>query len=189
MRPLRGRRQAAPWAYATAARLPVVRAWPVSTGSHGDRRGPVTQERIPRLIFIATLVLNGGPVVFSVVSGWLSDPTGGRAPAARRVRRRGRAAGGILGGARNPLQAGPGCVRSRARLGTADRRLPSLGRALVAGPEARRNSSRCRTSPERSLPPPQSQEGSRADAEIAFTTPRDEEISETGHELACRLDS
>jgi MFS family permease len=38
----------------------------------------IGEERIPRLIFIATLVLNGGLVIFSIVSGWLSDLTGGR---------------------------------------------------------------------------------------------------------------
>ena len=36
------------------------------------------QERVPRLIFITTLVLNVGLVIVSVVSGWLSDIAGGR---------------------------------------------------------------------------------------------------------------
>ena len=38
----------------------------------------MSQERVPRLIFITTLVLNVGLVVFGVVSGWLSDLVGGR---------------------------------------------------------------------------------------------------------------
>lgn len=38
----------------------------------------ISQERVPRLVFITTLVLNVGLAVFSVVSGWLSDLAGGR---------------------------------------------------------------------------------------------------------------
>jgi MFS family permease len=42
-----------------------------------DRLG-MSQERVPYLIFITTLVLNVGLVIFGVVSGWLSDLVGGR---------------------------------------------------------------------------------------------------------------
>lgn len=38
----------------------------------------ISQERVPRLVFITTLVLNVGLAVFSVLSGWLSDLAGGR---------------------------------------------------------------------------------------------------------------
>jgi MFS family permease len=38
----------------------------------------VSQERVPRLVFIATLVLNAGLTVFSLVGGSLSDLAGGR---------------------------------------------------------------------------------------------------------------
>ncbi len=38
----------------------------------------ITQERVPRLVFITLLVLNAGLVVFSVVGGSLSDLAGGR---------------------------------------------------------------------------------------------------------------
>jgi MFS family permease len=38
----------------------------------------MSQERVPGLVFIATLVLNVGLVIFGVVSGWLSDLVGGR---------------------------------------------------------------------------------------------------------------
>lgn len=37
-----------------------------------------SQARVPRLVFITTLVLNVGLVIFSVVGGWLSDLAGGR---------------------------------------------------------------------------------------------------------------
>ena len=37
----------------------------------------MSQERVTRLVFIATLVLNAGLLIFSVASGWLSDRTGG----------------------------------------------------------------------------------------------------------------
>ena len=38
----------------------------------------ISQERVPRLVFITTLVLDTGLVIFSVLSGWLSDLAGGR---------------------------------------------------------------------------------------------------------------
>jgi len=38
----------------------------------------IGQERVPRLVFIATLVLNAGLTIFSVVGGSLSDLAGGR---------------------------------------------------------------------------------------------------------------
>lgn len=38
----------------------------------------ISRERVPRLVFIATLVLNVGLAVFGVVGGWLSDLAGGR---------------------------------------------------------------------------------------------------------------